>query len=267
MQEAQTCSLVCCGKVTIFPLALLLWTWAVMCQYSEERGEHLVLQQWDLFLLSSPAEARSSVHFWAPQDKRELLESGQESVTERVKGQEHLCCEKRLMEPGLLSLEEAQFWPKCRNTWSELERRWSQALSLVPSDKRRGSGHKLKHRRVHLNIRKCSHCVRVPSTQSHRVPREAAESPSKGFKSHLGIFLSNQLSASCFSRAVGQKDSRGPFQLQPFWLCDMTCNKIFKIQWIYGLCYCVKFEPGPSGFTQCYDSLFCLTLGLVGLYG
>lgn len=49
-------------------------------------------------------------------------------------------------------------------------------LSVVPSDRTGGNGHKL--RRLHLNIRKYFFNVRM-TDQRHRLPREVAQSPSK----------------------------------------------------------------------------------------
>jgi len=64
---------------------------------------------------------------------------------------------------------------------------------VVPSDRSRGNGHKLKHRRFPLNIRKYFFIVRV-TEYCNRLPVEAVESPSlEMFKGHLYVVLGNQL--------------------------------------------------------------------------
>jgi len=64
---------------------------------------------------------------------------------------------------------------------------------VLPSDRTRGSGHKLKHKRFPLSIRKHFFTVRV-TEHWHRLPREAVDSPSlQIFKSHLNVVLGSWL--------------------------------------------------------------------------
>ncbi|KFV74341.1 hypothetical protein N308_07982, partial [Struthio camelus australis] len=55
------------------------------------------------------------------------------------------------------------------------------------------NGHKLNHRKFHLNLRKKFFTVRVME-HWHRLPREVVESPSlEIFKTRLDVILGNML--------------------------------------------------------------------------
>jgi len=92
----------------------------------------------------------------------DLLERVQRMAMKMIRDMEHLSCEERLRELGLLSLEKGRFWGDLIAAFQYLKGTYEKAgerlFTRACSDRTRGHGCKLKESRFRLAVREILYC-------------------------------------------------------------------------------------------------------------
>ncbi|KFZ57796.1 hypothetical protein N338_04432, partial [Podiceps cristatus] len=141
----------------------------------------------------------SCIQSWNPQQKKdmELLEQVRRRATKTLRGLEQLCCEGRLGELGLFSLEKRRLRGDLRAAFQYLKGAYRKAgeglFRTACSDRMRGNGFKLEGGRFRLAVRKKLFTMRVVR-HWNRLPREAVDVPSlEVFQARLDGALSSRV--------------------------------------------------------------------------
>jgi len=95
-----------------------------------------------------------------------------------MRGQEHLSYDERLRELGLFSLRKRRLRRDLINAYKYFtggcQEDGIRFVSVVPSNRTRGNGHKMKHKKFHLNMKTNLFTLRV-TEHWNRLPRGAVD--------------------------------------------------------------------------------------------
>jgi len=143
------------------------------------------------------------------QDRPGAVGAGPEVATKMIQGLEPLCCEERLRELGLFSLEKRRLQGDLIAAFQYLkggyEKDGDRLFSRACCNRTRGNSFELKEGRFRLHRRKKFFTMREVKPW-HRLPREVADAASlETFQARLDRALSNliQLKMSLLSAGGG----------------------------------------------------------------
>ena len=142
-----------------------------------------------------------------------------------MRGLDHLSYEERLRDVGLFILEKRSlredFINTCKYLKGGCQNDGTRLFSIVPNNRRRGNGHKLEHRKFHLNMRK-----KFLSCEGARAVEQAAQSGCGvsfpgAIQNPPGCVPVPPAQAGGLDKMI----SRGPFQPLP------RCGSVIKQEW------------------------------------
>ena len=153
-----------------------------------------------------------------------ILCSEQKAKKLNYSHREHLSCEERLRELGLISMEKRNLQGDLIVAFQYLKGAYKQEevqlFTKVDSDRTRGISFKLRQGRFGLDIRRKFFIQRVV-THWNSLPKEAVDAPSlEAFKARLDVALGSLvqgLVAMPMAGGLKLHDHCGPFQPRPFY--------------------------------------------------
>ena len=129
----------------------------------------------------------------------------------------------------------------CKYLKGECKEERARLLSVVPSDRTRGNGHKLEHRKFCLKARKYSIAVKLKE-HWHRLLRGCGISCLEIFKSSLDVSLGVLIWVVLLEQGLDQR-SNSPFQSQPIcdWVILWFCVSMILWNWS-ALSFCFQTQ-------------------------